>query len=275
MEIIDILAAITSGSLGGLSIGVTRLVVGSTDPITLGAFRFSIGSLLLLPLAWRHRACSPNVLALTPIAGLGLLYFALFPGALQRVLDLHDAPLVARLRCRPRPLLTTMLVAAILQVETLPRAKTAGVMIATVVHRSWLGPFGSVARRYVDDRSRALYGLLQCLVEGIGKAIRSDRICGPRHDIRCPRTCRSGLDAWWVRSHGVIRAYPVERCRVPRHIWWGPHVPVVVARLGANDTDTGRHLGDSQPGLCPRSSGPMHWTSRSRSISYSASYSLQ
>ena len=74
-----------------------------------------------------------------------------------------------------------MLVAAILQVETLPRAKTAGVMIATVgVHRSWLGPFGSVARRYVDDRSRALYGLLQCLVEGIGKAIRSDRICGPR-----------------------------------------------------------------------------------------------
>ena len=79
MEIIDILAAITSGSLGGLSIGVTRLVVGSTDPITLGAFRFSIGSLLLLPLAWRHRTCSPNVLALTPIAGLGLLYFALFP----------------------------------------------------------------------------------------------------------------------------------------------------------------------------------------------------
>lgn len=84
MEIIDILAAITSGSLGGLSIGVTRLVVGSTDPITLGAFRFNIGSLLLLPLAWRHPCSHAD-------RWIGATIFRFVSGALQRVLDLHDA----------------------------------------------------------------------------------------------------------------------------------------------------------------------------------------
>ena len=130
MEIIGILAAIASSSLGGLSVGVTRLVVGSTDPITLGAFRFGIGSLLLLPLAWRHRARGSNVLALAPIVGLGLLYFALFPVLFNASL-IYTTAARGSLALSSLPLLT-MLVAAILQVETLTRAKTAGVMIATV-----------------------------------------------------------------------------------------------------------------------------------------------
>src|SRR5258706_8935927 len=78
-----------------------------------------------------------------------------------------------------------------------------------------------------------------------------------RPDIWCPRACRSGLDACWFRSDGVNRAYPVERCRVPRSIRWCPHVLVVVARLGANDADAGRHLGDNQSDCGPRSSGLM------------------
>ena len=79
MEMIGIFSAIASSSLGGLAVGVTRLAVGNTDPITLGAFRFGIGSLLLLPLAWRQRARWPDVPGFVPIAGLGLLYFGLFP----------------------------------------------------------------------------------------------------------------------------------------------------------------------------------------------------
>jgi drug/metabolite transporter (DMT)-like permease len=129
VEIIGILAAIASSSLGGLSVGVTRLVVGSTDPITLGAFRFGIGSLLLLPLAWRHRARWPKVLALAPIAGLGLLYFALFPVLFNASL-IYTTAARGSLALSTLPLLT-MLVAAILQIETLTRAKVAGVTIAT------------------------------------------------------------------------------------------------------------------------------------------------
>ena len=129
-EIIGVISAIASSSLGGLSVGVTRLVVGSTDPITLGAFRFGIGSLLLLPLAWRHRARWPNALALAPIAGLGLLFFALFPVLFNASL-IYTTAARGSLALSTLPLLT-MLVAAILQVETLTCAKTAGVVIATV-----------------------------------------------------------------------------------------------------------------------------------------------
>ncbi|CAN7337869.1 DMT family transporter [Bradyrhizobium sp. LjRoot220] len=129
-EIIGILSAVASSSLGGLSVGVTRLVVGSTDPITLGAFRFGIGSLLLLPLAWRHRARWPNVAALAPIAGLGLLYFTLFPVLFNASL-IYTTAARGSLALSTLPLLT-MLVAAMLHVETLTRAKTAGVVIATV-----------------------------------------------------------------------------------------------------------------------------------------------
>jgi drug/metabolite transporter (DMT)-like permease len=130
VEIIGILAAIASSSLGGLSVGVTRLVVGSTDPITLGAFRFGIGSLLLLPLAWRHRARWPNVLALAPIAGLGLLFFGLFPVLFNASL-IYTTAARGSLALSTLPLLT-MLVAAFLKVETLTRAKTAGVVVATI-----------------------------------------------------------------------------------------------------------------------------------------------
>ena len=78
-DVFGVLAAVLSSSIGGLSVGVTRFVVGATDPITLGAFRFGIGAALLLPFALRQRHRWPDGPALVPVAALGLLYFALFP----------------------------------------------------------------------------------------------------------------------------------------------------------------------------------------------------
>ena len=228
MEIIGILAAIASSSLGGLSVGVTRLVVGSTDPITLGAFRFGIGSLLLLPLAWRHRARWPNVLALAPIAGLGLLFFGLFPVLFNASLIYTTAgrgsigavdPSVAHDAGSGLP--------ASRDTDASQNGGSCGGHHRGgrgVVHRTGLRRFECVARRCVDGRSRTLHGLLQCLVESVGKAIRSDPIYGPRHDMRRPRACGSGLDPWRLRSDRVIRACPVERCRVSRYIRRCPHV---------------------------------------------------
>src|SRR6185312_3434859 len=46
-----VLAAVLSSAIGGASIGVTRFIAGAIDPLAIGAFRFGIGFLLLLPIA--------------------------------------------------------------------------------------------------------------------------------------------------------------------------------------------------------------------------------
>ena len=129
-EIIGVLAAIASSTLGGLSVGVTRLVVGATDPITLGAFRFGIGCLLLLPLVWRDRCRWPPVSALPAIAGLGLLFFAVFPILFNASL-IYTTAARGSLALSTLPVLT-MLVGAFLRMESLTPRKTAGVVIASV-----------------------------------------------------------------------------------------------------------------------------------------------
>jgi drug/metabolite transporter (DMT)-like permease len=71
-EFAGILAAIASSALGGLSIGVTRFAIGATDPMTLGAFRFGIGCLVLLPWAWWSGRAWPAAPAAPAIVLLGL-----------------------------------------------------------------------------------------------------------------------------------------------------------------------------------------------------------
>jgi drug/metabolite transporter (DMT)-like permease len=129
-EIVGVLAAIASSSLGGLAVGVTRFVVDATDPITLGAFRFGIGCLLLLPMAWRDRRRWPRASALPAIVGLGLLFFALFPILFNASL-IYTTAARGSLALSTLPVLT-MLVGALLRAEPLTSRKTAGVAIATV-----------------------------------------------------------------------------------------------------------------------------------------------
>jgi drug/metabolite transporter (DMT)-like permease len=128
-DAIGVLAAVASSSIGGLSVGVTRFVVGATDPITLGAFRFGIGGALLAPLALRQRKRWPRLATLVPIAGLGLLYFALFPVLFNASL-IYTTAARGSLALSTLPVLT-MLVGALLRVEPLTRRKIAGVAIAT------------------------------------------------------------------------------------------------------------------------------------------------
>src|SRR5262245_11766813 len=129
-ESIGVLAALASSSIGGLSVATTRLVVGAADPVTLGAFRFGIGSLLLLPLVWRKRRLWPQGRALASVAGLGLLYFGLFPILFNWSL-VYTTAARGSLALSALPVLT-MLVAAILREEPLTRLKAAGVVIATL-----------------------------------------------------------------------------------------------------------------------------------------------
>jgi drug/metabolite transporter (DMT)-like permease len=123
-----VLAAVLSSGLGGTSIGATRYLVNAIDPLAIGSFRFGIGFLLLLPMAllqgnrWPARRDWPGV------AGLGVLYFALFPILFNASLIFTTAARGA-LALSTLPLLT-MLVGAAIGSEALTARKSIGVLIA-------------------------------------------------------------------------------------------------------------------------------------------------
>jgi drug/metabolite transporter (DMT)-like permease len=123
-----ILAAILSSGLGGTSIGATHYLVNAIDPLAIGSFRFGVGFLLLLPVAllqggrWPVRRDWPRV------AGLGVLYFCLFPILFNASLIFTTAARGA-LALSTLPLLT-MVISAALGSEALTMRKSLGVLIA-------------------------------------------------------------------------------------------------------------------------------------------------
>jgi len=121
-------AAIVSSALGGLALGATRFVIGATDPVTLGAFRYCVGFGCLLPITllvggrWPQRGDWPGV------ALLGLLFFGIFP-VIYNLSIAYTTAARAALALSTLPLLT-MVVAAVLRIEPLTFRKSAGVLVA-------------------------------------------------------------------------------------------------------------------------------------------------
>jgi drug/metabolite transporter (DMT)-like permease len=128
-EIGGVLAAVLSSGLGGTSIGATRFVRHAVDPLAIGAFRFGLGFIFLLPVAVMQGGKWPSRNDWTAVAGLGLLFFGLFPILFNASLIFTTAARGA-LALSTLPLLT-MVVAAALGVEPLTWRKTAGVLIAS------------------------------------------------------------------------------------------------------------------------------------------------
>jgi drug/metabolite transporter (DMT)-like permease len=127
-EITGMLAAVLSSALGGSSIGATRYLAGVADPLAIGSFRFGIGVLLLAPLATLGGGRWPERRDWLGVAGLGLLFFALFPLLFNASL-LYTTAARGALALSTLPLLT-MAVGAALGVEALTWRKTIGVLIA-------------------------------------------------------------------------------------------------------------------------------------------------
>jgi drug/metabolite transporter (DMT)-like permease len=123
-----VVAALLSSGLGGTSIGATRYLVNALDPLAIGSFRFGIGFLCLLPLAWWKSDAWPRRCDWPGTAGLGVLYFALFPILFNASLIFTTAAR-GSLALSTLPLLT-MLVGAALGSEALTPRKFAGVLIA-------------------------------------------------------------------------------------------------------------------------------------------------
>jgi drug/metabolite transporter (DMT)-like permease len=121
-------AAILSSAIGGTAIVTTRALSGTIDPLSLGALRFGVGFLFLLPAAALQREAWPARDDRPRVAGLGILFFAIFPFFFNASLHFTTAARGA-LALSSLPLLT-MLVGAGLGIEAITPRKTLGVLIA-------------------------------------------------------------------------------------------------------------------------------------------------
>lgn len=127
-ELYGILAAILSSGIGGTAIGATRYLVGALDPLAIGAFRFGIGFMLLLPLMLLRGTKWPAPKDWPAVAGLGCLFFAVFPLLFNASL-IYTTAARGALALSTLPLLT-MLAGALFGSEPLSLRKTIGVLIA-------------------------------------------------------------------------------------------------------------------------------------------------
>ena len=121
-------AAVLSSALGGSAAALTRYVSGATDPVTLAAYRFGIGFLLIFPLALLLHSSFPKGRDRIWVALLGVLFFSIFFVFYNIAMSLTTAARGSlALACLP---LTTMLAAFVLRKETFTARKTLGVFIA-------------------------------------------------------------------------------------------------------------------------------------------------
>jgi drug/metabolite transporter (DMT)-like permease len=123
-----VIAAVLSSALGGTAAAVTRYVIGATDPVTLAAFRFGIGFVLILPIALALRSRWPRGRDWIGVGLLGVFFFALF-FVIYNVAMSYTTAARGSLALCTLPLVT-MVVAAALGREALTARKSLGVIIA-------------------------------------------------------------------------------------------------------------------------------------------------
>lgn len=125
---LGIWSAALSSALGGSAIAATRLLSGAVTPELLGALRFGIAGLLLLPavlLLVRHRPRGRDLIATSV---LGCIAFGIFPVVYNSAINLTTASRAAMAICT-MPLMT-MLLAAALKLEVLTLRRSLGVLLA-------------------------------------------------------------------------------------------------------------------------------------------------
>lgn len=120
-------AAAATGILAGAAMVATRFVIDQSDPISLALLRYTIGSLLLLPVALTTARFRFARRDLAPIAALGIAQFAVLVVLLNLGLQYIPSGRAA-LIFSAFPLLT-MIFAAALGREPLTTAKTIGVLL--------------------------------------------------------------------------------------------------------------------------------------------------
>ncbi|OAI50849.1 permease [Betaproteobacteria bacterium SCGC AG-212-J23] len=134
-----VVAALLSSALGGTAGALTRYVIGATDPMTLAAYRFGIGFLLIFPLAFLLRSKFPKGKDAIWVALLGVLFFSIFFVFYNLALSFTTAARGSlALSCLP---LTTMFMALLFKKEQFTGRKVAGIFTAIggVAAALWTG----------------------------------------------------------------------------------------------------------------------------------------
>lgn len=134
-----VVAAVLSSALGGSAAALTRYVIDATDPVTLAAYRFGIGFVLILPLAIVLKSKFPRGRDGIRVAMLGVLFFSIFFVFYNIAMSLTTAARGSlALSCLP---LTTLVMAFLLKKEQFTGRKVAGVCIAIggVAAALWAG----------------------------------------------------------------------------------------------------------------------------------------
>ena len=122
------LIAILSSCLGGSAAAVTRYLVDDADAITIAILRWGIGFAFLLPVALVLRVQWPDRKDWLGVTVLGIAFFGLFFIFYNIALSYTTAAR-ASLALATLPL-QTMVVAALLKIESLTARKSLGVAVA-------------------------------------------------------------------------------------------------------------------------------------------------
>ena len=127
-EHLGVWAAIASSAFGGMAAAVTRFAIGASDPVTLAVFRFGLGFLFLLPVAFAVRCRWPSGRDWLGVAALGIMFYGVFFVVYGEAL-VYTTAARGSLAVSTLPVLT-MVVAALLGRERLTARKTLGVLLA-------------------------------------------------------------------------------------------------------------------------------------------------
>jgi len=130
MERLGLAAALLSSGLGGTAVVVTRFLAPVLDPITMGAFRFGGGFVVLALIAKLLRGHLPPRSDWLGVAALGALFFGLFPVLFNAAL-IYTTSARGALALSTLPL-PTVAAGAVLRIERVTPRKLLGVAIATL-----------------------------------------------------------------------------------------------------------------------------------------------
>lgn len=86
-----ILAAAVASVITGTALVATRFVVPESDGLTVAALRYVVAAVCILPLVPIFGKMTVSARDLFPIAGLGLLYFGLFPWCISAAMEFTTA----------------------------------------------------------------------------------------------------------------------------------------------------------------------------------------
>ena len=216
-----VLAAVLSTALGGTAIVATRFLAGAADPITIGLLWFAGGWALLLPLAlikgeqWPGRRDWPAVI------GLALLFFGLFPVLFNAAL-IYTTAARGALALSTTPLIT-MLVAALLRIESLTIRKSVGLVLGHGRRGDCLGrepvclSARCLARRCSYAGRGRLHGALHGLVATLNPARWPDFVRRHGHGDRGGLPGCSFVGCGRDRGRDGVRRAAVGGCALSGH----------------------------------------------------------